>query len=325
MQPNKFSQTPAQVTTNQGYPQARQPVRPSSADMQRTATPPQQRPAAPPQQQEQQPSLAVAQTAQGNVAASVRPDNRSAALRVIDEISPISFFGRRSRFDGKEGLHKFRDDDSLMEEGPWVVRYDMAIAIWVRFHGAGNPPDRVSGFIFDPSFQDTPRESLGDTDPSKWQSGLSGRPEDPWQREILILASAKRDFVVHRVGRLRRRGDLFLRGHVVAQHPPAGLQHRRVYPNAQRRVLVAGGLQHDQRQVRAGLLEDARAVAQQIPGCAPARGVAGDPGRQLLRRGVLQPPADDQLTPVGNPRRLPPATRSFICTFSTRANPARRA
>jgi hypothetical protein len=106
---------------------------------------------------------------------------------VLAEVAPVSFVGRPAKFDGKDGVHKTKDDGQEMAEGPYIVHYPQTASLRIRFNGPGNPADRVGGYLYGPSFVDTPREALGDNDRASWPTGLSGAPEDPWIRQMYLV------------------------------------------------------------------------------------------------------------------------------------------
>jgi hypothetical protein len=56
----------------------------------------------------------------------------------------------------------------------------------VKFNGEGMPPDRHMGLLYD-GFVMPPREMLGDTDEAKWEIGLDGKPQDPWQHHVYLV------------------------------------------------------------------------------------------------------------------------------------------
>jgi hypothetical protein len=87
---------------------------------------------------------------------------------------------------GKDGKFvKSSDDEEIPEGTEFVVIYDQAQGGWVKFMGKGNPPERKQGPLF-AGFVPPPREELGDTDQSEWEEGLSGKPADPWQFQLLL-------------------------------------------------------------------------------------------------------------------------------------------
>jgi hypothetical protein len=68
------------------------------------------------------------------------------------------------------------------------VVYDEIRAGWIRFAGKGEQPERKMGPVFN-GFVPPPREELGDQDEAQWELGLSGKPTDPWQFQVLVPMS----------------------------------------------------------------------------------------------------------------------------------------
>jgi hypothetical protein len=85
--------------------------------------------------------------------------------------------------DGK--FRKTADEEEVPEGTQFVVIYDQIQGGWIKFTGKGNPPERKQGNLFD-GFVPVDRETLGDTDESEWEEGLSGKPQDPWQFQVLL-------------------------------------------------------------------------------------------------------------------------------------------
>jgi hypothetical protein len=85
--------------------------------------------------------------------------------------------------DGK--FVKSSDDEEIPEGTEFVVIYDQTQGGWVKFMGKGNPPERKQGPLF-AGFVPPKREELGDLDQSEWEEGLSGKPADPWQFQLLL-------------------------------------------------------------------------------------------------------------------------------------------
>jgi hypothetical protein len=141
--------------------------------------------------QQQQPTtppttLPVAQPPTSTAVAA--PDNRTNRQRYLDEISPIAIAGRLIRFDVKRGVFATVDDGERVDPTAILAALcDQTQAGWIRFRGEGEPPDKLMGLFYDPDFQMPPRESLGDTDPAAWETGLSGSPADPWLHQINVV------------------------------------------------------------------------------------------------------------------------------------------
>jgi len=85
--------------------------------------------------------------------------------------------------DGK--FRKTSDDEEVPEGTQFVVIYDQIQGGWIKFTGKGSQPVRKQGPLF-AGFVPPPREELGDTDQSAWDEGLSGKPADPWQFQLLL-------------------------------------------------------------------------------------------------------------------------------------------
>jgi hypothetical protein len=85
--------------------------------------------------------------------------------------------------DGK--FRKTADDEEIPEGTQFVVIYDQIQGGWIKFLGKGISPERKMGNLFE-GFNPPARETLGDLDQSRWEAGLSGKPADPWQFQILL-------------------------------------------------------------------------------------------------------------------------------------------
>jgi hypothetical protein len=131
--------------------------------------------------------VAPAKSLPRDAAVPAQQGAQTAMDAVLNEVAPVSFIGRPAKFDGKDGAHKTKDDGQEMAEGPYIFHYLQTASLWIHFNGPGNPADRVGGYLYDPAFQDTPRESLGDNDPTSWPVGLSGAPEDTWVRQMYLV------------------------------------------------------------------------------------------------------------------------------------------
>jgi hypothetical protein len=85
--------------------------------------------------------------------------------------------------DGK--FRKAVDDEEIPEGTQFVVIYDQIQGGWIKFMGKGTPPERKQGNLFE-GFVPPDRETLGDLDQNEWEEGLSGKPADPWQFQLLV-------------------------------------------------------------------------------------------------------------------------------------------
>jgi hypothetical protein len=124
--------------------------------------------------------------AKTNGTAVAAPDNRNAVQKYLDEISPASIVGRMIKFN-KEGKFVTSDDDTVIgEDSDFTAILDQTLIGWIKFNGEGNPPDRVMGLLYD-GFTMPTRDTLGDGDVSKWEVGLDGKPQDPWQHHVYLV------------------------------------------------------------------------------------------------------------------------------------------
>ena len=139
------------------------------------ATPPQQRPAPAPTAPS---TLPV--TAGRNATAVAVPDSRTAVAQWLDDNAQAGIIGPMIKFD-KNGTYKRQDTDEVIGDGvDFIALLDQTLVGLVKFHGPGQPPDRQMGLLYG-GFVMPDRESLGDTDKTQWETGLDGKPADPWQ------------------------------------------------------------------------------------------------------------------------------------------------
>ena len=93
------------------------------------------------------------------------------------------------RFNGKDAKYVLLNGEPLPVKDDAVFFFfsDQVWGGWIKFDRNGGAPTRAQGLLND-GFRPPPRESLGDNDESQWEIGpLSGRPEDPWQHQLIIL------------------------------------------------------------------------------------------------------------------------------------------
>ena len=122
---------------------------------------------------------AVPATIKASVPAAAVVDNRTAQQRYLDEVAPTSIVGRLIKFD-KNGQFVTSDDGQAVSETvDFFALCGETQVGWIRFGTEeGVPPERHMGLLFD-GYVMPSRDSLGDLDPTEWQPGLSGGPEDP--------------------------------------------------------------------------------------------------------------------------------------------------
>ena len=109
---------------------------------------------------------------------------------------------------------------------------------WIKFNGPGQPPTRHMGGMFS-GYVPPPRSELGDNDPSSWEEGLSGKPQDPWKSQVLLPlkeADGERLFIPN-VERYRIAGS--------------GEPDQRVQTNVEARAGCLSGRRAGRRRVRA--------------------------------------------------------------------------
>lgn len=115
------------------------------------------------------------------------PDPRSPRQRYLDDCAPSGIVGRLVKFDGKEGKFIFVDtEETISDAEDFVVLADQTLAAYVKFQSE-RAPLRIGGLLYAPDFALPPRDQLGDNDPKRWEIGLSGRPEDPWREELMVV------------------------------------------------------------------------------------------------------------------------------------------
>jgi len=86
----------------------------------------------------------------------------------------------------KDGVFRKQLDDAKISEGTEAVLiYDQIRVGQIKFQGKGNPPIRHMGPVF-AGFVPPDRDTLGDLDEAEWEKGLSGKPVDPWQFQVLL-------------------------------------------------------------------------------------------------------------------------------------------
>jgi hypothetical protein len=114
------------------------------------------------------------------------PTARTAVQAYLDEVAPSSFSGRLVKFN-KDGKFVTSDTGDVIDENTeFVALCDEVLVGWIKFNGENSPPDRVQGLLYE-GFVMPLRETLGDTDPTKWETGLSGQPQDPFQHQMSLV------------------------------------------------------------------------------------------------------------------------------------------
>ena len=126
-----------------------------------------------------------AKTSAGTVVAAP-PDTRTEIQKYVDEIAPSGITGRLIKF-GKAGTFVFADDgEAVPEDANFLALCAEVLIGWIWFYRDGEtPPDRVCGLLYG-GFILPACSTLGDTDETQWEPGLSGQAEDPWKHQILL-------------------------------------------------------------------------------------------------------------------------------------------
>lgn len=169
---------------------------------------------------------------------------QAAVQQYLSEIAPASIVGRMVKFS-KEGVFTTTDDGKAMDDAlPFIALCDQTLIGYLKFNGEGEPPDRHMGLLYD-GYIMPPRESLGNTDQSEWETGLDGKPADPWQHHVyLVLQSTETEelftFVTSSKTGRRAIGNL-LRHYDRVKKTDAGF-----YPLVN---LKTGGFQHSDPRV----------------------------------------------------------------------------
>jgi len=168
------------------------------------------------------------------------PDNRTSVQQYLDEISPATIAGHMVKFNKDGKFVRTDNDDVIDDETDFIAMPDQTLIGWIKFNGEGQPPDRVMGLLYD-GFVMPARDTLSDTDQSKWELGLDGRPQDPWQHHVYLVlqhADTKELFTFvtssitgrKAIGNLLRHYDRTQRGgddsYPIVRLKVGGFQHR---------------------------------------------------------------------------------------------------
>jgi hypothetical protein len=98
--------------------------------------------------------------------------------------------GVQIKFAKDQRFRRVDDGEEVPLGTELVAVFDEVQVGWIRFNGKGQPPERKMGPLFR-GFIPCSRDELGDTDPDMWEVGLSGKPVDPWQSQILLPLQAE--------------------------------------------------------------------------------------------------------------------------------------
>jgi hypothetical protein len=122
--------------------------------------------------------------ATGTQLAAVMPA-ASYRSRYLDEVAPQSIVGTMVKFS-KDGVFTRQDNEkTIAEDEDFLALCDEVLVGWVKFNGVGEAPDKEMGLLYG-DYVMPARESLGDMDEAKWEQGLDGSPQDPWQHHMYL-------------------------------------------------------------------------------------------------------------------------------------------
>jgi hypothetical protein len=84
------------------------------------------------------------------------------------------------KWNGNEAKYLIRDGDVAFNDQDFALDVLRIVAGYIKFGAKGEQPERRMGAIY-PKDEAPKRDSLGDTDKSKWPKGrFSKEAEDPW-------------------------------------------------------------------------------------------------------------------------------------------------
>jgi hypothetical protein len=124
-----------------------------------------------------------------STATAVAPVTDDSLQDYLDAFTTPTIPGTNFRFNGKDAKYVLLNGDPmpLKDDDKFVFLADQVWGGWIKFaRDSVTPPTRIQGLLTD-GFRLPPRDTIGDTDESKWEIGLSGKPEDPWRHQIIIL------------------------------------------------------------------------------------------------------------------------------------------
>jgi hypothetical protein len=148
------------------------------------------RPPTPQQVQDELDRVLEADKQRAAVPAVVAPGQLPAAPwsheNYLNELAPQTIAGRMIKFT-KDGTFTVPDDESTIgEDVLFIANVPETLIGWIKFNGPGNPPDRHMGLLYD-GYRMPSREELGDLDEASWETGLDGRPADPWTHAVYLV------------------------------------------------------------------------------------------------------------------------------------------
>ena len=118
--------------------------------------------------------------------AEMPPDTRTLVQRYLDNVAPATIVGRQIKSTKEHVFATADDGEPVADDIDHIGLCDQTMIGLVRFNGEGNAPDYRMGPLYD-GFVMPDRAALGDTDPSQWETGLDGKPADPWRHFIYLV------------------------------------------------------------------------------------------------------------------------------------------
>ena len=190
------------------------------------------------------PATDIVPAAKPALPAEVPPDNRTPAQKYLDEFVPVSLVGRAIR-GTKEYVFATPDDgEPVPDNVDFVALCDQTMVGYIRFNGENNPPDYMMGPLYD-GFVMPDRNTLGDLDPSKWELGLDGKPQDPLRHfNYLVLQRGDNgELFTYTAGSVTGRRAV---GNLLRHYNRTQKSHPEMYPVVR---LKEGGFNHRDERV----------------------------------------------------------------------------
>jgi hypothetical protein len=124
-------------------------------------------------------STAVAKAPEASLPAKMPADNRTPVQKYLDTIAPATLIGRRISGSKEYPFVTPDDGERIPDTDDFVAHCEGTLVGHIHFNGQGMPPDYRMGELY-AGFVPTPTEDLPDRDETQWDTGLDGRPSDPW-------------------------------------------------------------------------------------------------------------------------------------------------
>jgi len=123
---------------------------------------------------------------------TIASNNEEYRKRYLEEVAPASIVGDGLKFSKDGDFIRMGTEEKISDAREFRALCDQTLVGWLKFNGPGEAPDREMGLLYGGDYVMPPRESLGDLDQSKWEKGLDGQPQDPWQHtQYVVLQDAE--------------------------------------------------------------------------------------------------------------------------------------